>query len=64
MGNFNCTQISHQRSSKTSSGQDNLVSVMENRATTLLTNTVMWRRDIVLATNQGKQLQDESIVDV
>jgi len=38
--------------------QDNLSPVIEDRLTTTLTNTVLRRRDIILATGQGRQLQD------
>jgi len=38
--------------------------VIEDRLTTTLTNTVLRRRDILPATGQGRQLQDNSIVDL
>ena len=43
--------------------QDLLAPAMEDRLTTELTNSVLRRRDIVLATSQAKSFQEDSVVE-
>jgi len=44
--------------------QEVLAPVVEDRLTTMLTNTILRRRDMLLASSAGKQLQEENLVEL
>jgi len=44
--------------------QESLAPVIEDRLSTMLTNTILQRRDILLASSSGKQLQEENLVEL
>jgi len=44
--------------------QESLAPVIEDRLSTLLTNTVLRRRDILLSSSSAKHLQDENLVEL